>query len=490
MYSKSSWQIPSVVALATFSLWGHNCQAASLTLKNCELTSEAVRGSATGRCGFYSVLEDRTKAGSKAIRLHVAVIPALRKEPLADPVVILTGGPGQAASDFYLSGGGAFERLRRDRDIVLIDQRGTGKSNRLDCELPDELTAKEFDRRQLPIYTRECLLKLPGDPRFYTTSVAVRDLDEIRAALGYERLNLYGISYGTRVAQHYLRRYPERVRTLALDGVVPVEAVLGPQIGPAAQTAIDALLTRCAAVKECSIAFPDLATQFTQLLTQVHSTASVALLDPRTGEHTSMPFGSAQLIVAIRLLSYSDDTASLLPYLISEASQGRLAPMAAQAAMVANRLTDQLANGMHNAVLCTEDTPFYTREALADAAIDRAYMGRAFVDNLSAGCEAWPRGLIDHDFHAPLKSDVPTLLLSGENDPVTPARFGELAANAYANGKHVVFKGQGHGQLGSRCGVSLLTRFIQSASATGLDTECVERVMPTPFMLNASSPSP
>jgi pimeloyl-ACP methyl ester carboxylesterase len=466
-------------------------EAATLLLTDCELTSDVVKGSATGRCGFYAVPEDRSNPASKAVQLHVAVIPALRKEALADPVVILTGGPGQAASDFYLSGGAAFERLRRDRDILLIDQRGTGKSNRLDCELPDELTVKEFNLADLPRHTQDCLSKLPGDPRYYTTSVAVRDLEEVRIALGYDKLNLYGISYGTRVAQHYLRRYPNRVRTIALDGVVPVDEVLGPQIGPAAQRAIDALFVRCEESQECSAAFPDLQRRFMALRSQVlQKPIPLVLADPRTGKHTSVEFGAAELTVAIRLLSYSDDSAALLPFLIAEASQRRIGPIAAQAVMVANKLTDQLANGMHNAVLCTEDTPFYTQDMLADSAIDSAYMGRTFVDTLAAGCNVWPRGVMDEDFHAALKSEVPALLLSGEHDPVTPARFGERAVKAYPNGRHIVFKGQGHGQFGSRCGASLLTRFIQTANATRLDAECVDRVSPTPFMLNANGPSP
>ena len=145
-------------------------------------------GSVAARCG------DVPRAGesrrpqadqSKELQLHVAVIPALRLKPAADPLFILSGGPGQAASDFYLSVAPAFARIRRDRDLVLVDQRGTGRSNRLDCALPDDSEFVALDPQKLQALVRECRASLPGDPRYYTTSIAVRDLDDVRAALGY-----------------------------------------------------------------------------------------------------------------------------------------------------------------------------------------------------------------------------------------------------------------------------------------------------------------
>jgi alpha-beta hydrolase superfamily lysophospholipase len=148
-----------------------------------------------------------------------------------------------------------------------------------------------------------------------------------------------------------------------------------------------------------------------------------------------------------------------------------------------------VANGMHNAVVCTEDVPFISKTALADPAIAQSYLGGILTDALQAGCEVWPQGALDADFHAPLRSDVPTLLLSGENDPVTPASFGEQALKSYAHGKHLVFAGQGHGQLNSLCGMQLISRFIESLSVEQL-VECVARVAPAPFMLDANGPAP
>jgi pimeloyl-ACP methyl ester carboxylesterase len=479
------------VALVATLVLASSAQASpALQLTDCRLESANSRGAISARCGWFEVAENRAAANGKSIRIHVAIIQALRRQPLPDPVFLISGGPGQAASDFYLSSYQAFETLRRDRDIVVIDQRGTGKSQRLDCNFPDELETARFDRELQQRYTRECLKHLAGDPRFYTTSVAVRDLDEIRAALGYARINLYGISYGTRVVQHYLRRYPGQVRAAVLDGVVPVETILGPEIAPAAQRSLDAILLRCANQTDCSKVFPDLKSEFESLLTRLkHGPIAISIPDPRTAIATAVSFTEMHLAVAVRLLSYSDDTASLLPFLIHEAAQGRPQMMAAQALMVARSIGDQVANGMHNAVVCTEDVPFISDAALSDPAIGHSYLGRVITDSLQASCAVWPQGILDSDFHSPLHSDVPTLLLSGENDPVTPSSFGEVALKAYSRGKHLVFAGQGHGQLNSLCGTKLIKGFIESLSVESL-TGCVSRVLPTPFMLNANGPAP
>lgn len=483
---RKSFTVALVLALSPNA----NAVTTSLQLEPCRLASGTARATVEARCGWFDVAENREDAKSKRVRIHVAVVPALRKQALPDPVVVISGGPGQGASDFYLSSANAFESLRRDRDVVVIDQRGTGKSQRLDCKLPDELETERFDKALLQRFTRECLEKLPGDPRFYSTSVAVRDLDEIRAALGYVQINLYGISYGTRVAQHYLRRYPKQVRAVVLDGVVPVETILGPEIAPAAQRSLDTILARCASDSACNKSFPNLATEFRSLRSKLENQSiPVTLPDPRTAKTHTLQFSATHLAIAVRLLSYADETASLLPFLIHEAANGRPQSLAAQALLVSQSIGSQIANGMHNAVVCTEDVPFMRLEALSDPAITQSYLGPIFTEALQAACEIWPKGEMDSDFHAPLLSDVPTLLLSGQNDPVTPSSFGELASKSFTKGKHWVFPGQGHGQFGSYCGNRLLTRFIESLASESVG-DCVAQMSPAPFMLDANGPSP
>jgi len=479
-------------ALIGWLLAGHAAASSPLLrLEDCQLESTVTRGSAEARCGWFEVAENRDDKAGKRIRIHVAVLPAFRKQPLNDPLFIISGGPGQAASDFYLSSAVAFDRLRTDRDLVIVDQRGTGKSQFLQCKLPDEIEMAHVNKEVVQRYTRQCLNDLVGDPRYYTTSVAVRDLDDIRQALGYDKINLYSVSYGTRVAQHYARRYPHRLRSMVLDGVVPVELALGPAIAIHAQQALDTILRRCEADTDCGAAFPKLADKFAILRGELAAHAvPISIADPRTSKRIEMEFGVGHLAVALRLLSYSDDTASLLPFLIDEAAQHRPQAMAAQALLVARSLKDQMALGMQYAVICTEDMPFIAEASRNDPTIAASYMGRMFLDTLGATCEVWPRGNIDSDFHAPLHSDVPALLLSGDNDPVTPAAFGEQAARGLTQSKHVVFAGQGHGQLQSRCGASLIRRFVESGSAKNLDVSCVAQVMPTPFIIDANGPKP
>lgn len=435
--------------------------------------------------------ENRDDPASKTLRIHVAVIPALRLQPKEDALFILSGGPGQAASDFYLSVAPAFARIRRDRDIVLVDQRGTGRSNRLDCELPEEAQVSVVDEERLRAAVRECLRALPGDPRYYTTSIAVRDLEEIRAALGYETISLYGVSYGTRVAQHYVRRYPMHVRSAVLDGAVPAALPLGPDVALAAQRALDAVFARCAADQQCNAAFPDIARRFTELHRTLRAQpVKAAIADPLTGARVEAMLGETEFNAAVRLLTYGDETASLLPLLIHETQAARPAALAAQFLMIRDVFEKQLAQGMHFAVVCSEDAPRWSSEVASDDAAANTYMGVSFMRAMRTICAEWPRGAVDEDFGEKLSSDIPALILSGGNDPATPASYGAQVLPGLTHGRHLVLEGQGHGQIAVGCVPRLAARFIDSASTRALDEECVKHVAPTPFMLSLTAPAP
>lgn len=426
------------------------------------------------------------------MQLHVAVVPALRLKPAADPLFIVSGGPGQAASDFYLSVAPAFARIRRDRDLVVVDQRGTGRSNRMDCTLPDDSEFATVDPQKLQELVRTCRAHLPGDPRYYTSSIAVRDLDDVRAALGYEKLNLYGISYGTRVVQHYMRRYPGRVRTAILDGAVPAEVALGPDVAIEAQRATESSLQRCARDESCSQQFPDILAQFAALQQQLRKQPlSVSIPHPLTGAITRTTIDAARFGAAVRLLSYSDETVATLPLLIHEAQSLR-EPQAltAQYLRVSNAMEEQIAAGMHFAVVCSEDAPRWAQEKVTEEALAKTYMGTAFMSGMRAVCEAWPRGPVDTDFGEPLQTDVPTLILSGSNDPVTPQRYADQIMKGVRNGRHLVGAGQGHGQLATGCIPRLTAQFVAAGSAAELDDACVRNIRPTPFMLSRTAPAP
>jgi len=444
------------------------------------------------QCGELEVAEDRAAPASPHIRLKVAVIPALDRSGPRDPLFVLAGGPGQAATDFYVSAAPALARVQRERDIVLVDQRGTGGSNALDCEYPEEDELAEMTPAQIRRLTRSCLAALKSDPRHYTTSVAVRDLDEVRAALGYEHVNLYGVSYGTRVAQHYLRRYPKRVRAVILDGVVPPGLVLAADSALQAQRALNLIFERCRADPECHAAFPDPAGAFVTLRSRLtRQPAIVSMPDPVTGVVTSETIRAIHLQIATRFLSYAAERAALLPLLLDEATtRNNLAPLAAQAELLATRYANSLSIGMHNAVVCTEDAPLIDPARIDRLALEKSYLGTLQLDGLIEICKVWPRGTIDADFHAPIASAVPVLLLSGTVDPVTPPSYAEEARRALSQSIHVVIEGQGHGQLGVGCVPRLLADFLERGATQELDVSCARTISPAPFFTSFAGPPP
>lgn len=462
-----------------------------LDLQECRLESPSEGGSVAARCGWLEVPENRAEPNGRKLRLHVAVIPSLRLQPAPDPLFVLSGGPGQAASDFYTAQSAAFGRIRRDRDIVLVDQRGTGRSNRLDCGFDEDADFARADAQQMQQQARACIAALNADPRFYTTSVAVQDLDEVRAALGRETLNFYAVSYGTRVAQHFIRRYPQRVRTVVLDGAVPVDLALGPDTAVQAQRAVDALFDRCAADRSCRESFPTLRRDFNELRAQLAvAPMNMQVPDPLTAQVTDATLGNAELSAAVRLLSYSDETASVLPLLIHQAHARQAQGMIAQYLMISRSLQAQIAYGMHFAVTCSEDSPRWATERVDPQQLRDSYMGEALMAGTSAICSVWPKGPVDEDFNAPLHSDVPALLLSGGNDPVTPAAYAQRAAKGFANGRQITLRGQGHGQLAVSCMPRLVAQFIQDRALADRDLKCLDKVVPTPFMLSTTATAP
>jgi pimeloyl-ACP methyl ester carboxylesterase len=466
-------------------------EPAPLSLGSCDPQS-LTGGNASEKCGWLSVPENPEDADGRSIRLRVTVLPSLRAQPESDAVMILAGGPGQGAHQLYPSVAAAFGGMRRDRDIVLLDQRGTGDSNRMDCAFDDSTEIETADPEILQSHAKDCLAALPGDPRFYTTSIAVRDLEAARVALGYKQWSFYAISYGTRVAQHYAQRYPQNVRSMVLDGVVPPQLALGPDIAPRAQQALDRIFERCAVDKSCAASFPQVKDQFTELHTRLSKAPVHARLpDPLTSQLQDTTFGVLQLNAAVRLLSYSDETASLLPLLIHQAqSANQPESLIAQYLMV-RRLTDeQFAYGMHFAVVCSEDAPRWQQENVSTQALAATYLGSTFMESMQAVCAIWPRGVVDAGFESPHPLTIPTLILSGANDPVTPAAYGERVIKLYANGRHLIVPGQGHGQLTVGCMPRLIKEFVMAASAQSLDPECLKQVAPAPFMLSASGPAP
>lgn len=451
--------------------------------EGCRIGADGAPAHLTAQCLSVTVPEDRAHPHGRKIELHVAVLKALTETPAADPLFFIAGGPGQAATDAYMEEASAFERLRFTRDIVLVDQRGTGGSNRLDCAPSPQ---GDYARA-----AADCLKHLSGDPRFYTTSVAVQDLDAVRATLGYARIDLYGISYGTRVALEYLREFPQRSRALVLDGVVPADRALGPEVSLDAQRALGLIFSRCAIDAACHRAFPDPAGEFHALQQELDPhPATVTLRDPLTGAPRVEKLDWDAVAGAVRLMSYQSETASLLPLFIHQASTGDYAPLMGAALMFTREIQGGFAQGMQAAVLCTEDAPFYRDDPATAAAMRDTYLGGLTMDQLLKSCAAWPRGVIAKDFKQPVRSDKPVLLLSGEDDPITPPADAEHAAKTLSDSLSLTVPGQGHGNAFRGCVPRLMAEFIAAASVKGLDTACIKDIRPFPFFVAFTGPAP
>ncbi len=484
-----------VLALTACSIPRTDAPEPIIGLEPCHLGAPGTSLRVAAQCGQLTVPENPDEPDGRHIDLNLAVVPALNRKPAPDPLFVLVGGPGQAATEVYALLHDAFSGINRDRDIVLVDQRGTGGSNPLRCPADDDpatglgAIADEQVLRQVT----ECrdALSAAADLTQYTTPIAMDDLDRVRAALGYEQINLYGVSYGTRAALTYLRRHPDRVRSLVLDGVAPPDLPLGRDIARDAQRALDLIFARCADDGACHLAFPSLEQDFRDLgqrLTQ--APVDVALDHPVTGAPTELALGDVAFGQSVRLLSYAPETVALLPLLIRSAAEGGdYARFAALALMTFDQLEGSIAGGMSNSVVCSEDAPFFSAEE-GQAASDGTYLGPKPARLLRLGCEVWPRAEIPNDQRQPVASDVPVLLLSGEADPVTPPANAEHAAASLPNSRHLVAPGQGHGVVARGCLPRVVADFIDSGTAEGLDAACVDELAAAPFFVDFTGTTP
>jgi pimeloyl-ACP methyl ester carboxylesterase len=485
----------STAILALLGLFAAACRAADapLSLTPCQIQHPARVSVINAECGTLQVLENPQDPTGRKIGLRVAKVKAISQRKYPDPLFLLAGGPGSAATDLYAQAATIFARVLRDRDIVLLDQRGTGQSNALLCEL-DEAELMRTSGEAIEAETRRCLdtLAKHANVAYYTTSVAVQDLDRVRAALGYERINLYGSSYGTRVAQHYLRKFPGRTRSVILDGVVAPDTALGPAIALDAERALTSIFERCTRDSSCKKHFGDPTVAYHALRTSLQAKpVNVSLSDPTTGEPEKLEFGPLHLATVLRLATYTSEEAAVLPLALDLAHRnGNFTPLAGQFLLMSRKVGDQIAYGMHNSVVCTEDVPFYRPGDINRSALAATFLGTTQIDALQNLCKAWPRGPLDADLREPVHSDVPVLLLSGGNDPVTPPAAAEQAKRFLSQSLHVVLKDLGHGQLIAPCVDRVMSRFIDRASVQGLDVSCTQNVGPMPFFLSPAGPAP
>ena len=462
-------------------------------LSPCQLEHPQKLSVVSADCGVLTVPENPAKPAGRQIGLAFARVPAINRRKQPDPLFVIAGGPGMAATTFYAMTAPVFTRIHRDRDIVLLDQRGTGGSNPLNCQ-DDGDNNNEVSNDAVVAEAQRCLeqLRAKADVAQYTTSLAVNDLDRLRRVLGYDRINLYGVSYGTRVAQHYLRRFPEHSRTLILDGVVPPELSLGADMAVDAEASLTRILARCAREVECKSQFGDPTQDYHDLWQSLQAhPVQVTVPDPATGEATHFEFTRFHLATVLRLSIYSAEPTALLPLLLHQAHESKdYSRLAGQFLLLSRSYSDAVAAGMNNTVACTEDLAFYNPKKTDRTKLESTFLGATQLDALLAICKIWPHGPIDPDFHAPLHSDVPVLLLSGSDDPVTPPVYAEQARRGLIHSLNVVLKDFGHGQIAAPCVDKVMGQFINRASVEGLDTSCTLNDRPMPFFTSLNGPPP
>jgi pimeloyl-ACP methyl ester carboxylesterase len=470
----------SVLALGAFLASAANVQAAaSGKPRSCHLpgVEEALR--------CFTVPVTRDQPGGPTLPLHVTVAPAFREAARADPLFVLAGGPGEAGSDVLPLLSTAFRRVRATRDIVLIDQRGTGLSGRLDCpSRPEQETMLEA---QLDQEMFDCIAqaKKRQSLAVYTTANAARDIEEVRVALGYGKINVWGGSYGTRLGQVYARAYPASVRTLVLDGVAAPEQVI-PAGGRDSQTALDNLFAACAKDTACNKAYPNLRAEFEAVSARVDKgDVVVAMADPRTAIPGKVAMSSARYQGTIHSILYSAADTRRLPFLLHNAFLGRWEPFVARR----NLANDVSADGsaamvLHLAVVCAEDVPRMTPALLAS---DAGALTRALAERMPAICKAVDVPPVA--WKAPATIDAPALLFSGALDPVTPPHRAVSAAKHMTHARHIIVTNAGHGVSQLGCTPRLLRTFLDNPDRP-LDAKCLDEIPAPSFQLGSAGPQP
>ena len=454
-------------------------QRGRVQLKSCNdpsLTSDAL-------CTKYEVFENRATRTGRRIPLNIILLPATNPKPAPDPVFYLAGGPGAGATGYgtetFMAG------LRRNRDVVLVDQRGTGQSNPLNCPIAsgrEDMSA--YFAEALPVERiRACRVELEkiADLKLYTTSIAMDDMDEVRDALGYDRINVYGGSYGSTTSLVYLRQHGDHVRTVAVFGVAPPSAKIPLSFSKGVQDSMKRLFADCAADTACKTAYPEIEGEFKKVVALFENgPVEVNATNVYTGTKQKLMVTRDAFVDGIRQLLYVPAAAAALPALIHMGAGGDLGPLVGTAFQVVSQIDSRIARGMQFSVICAEDTPFITDEEIKTTSAGSFY-GDARVRPTIKACAEWPQAKVPASFLEPVKSDKPVLLVSGALDPVTPPWLAQSVAQSLTHSKVVLIPNGTHSSY--ECVENLVADFIDKGTTDGLDASCVEKITRPPFTI-------
>jgi len=480
----------------------------ALRMQPCEIGKRAGRNTVMGFCTQFDVPEDRAHPEGRHIKLKVAIVKSDAAKPEADLAVFLDGGPGGSAINDYPAVSDAFSGLRKHHHILLVDQRGTGSSNPLDCpatqafgkSLLDKIGGEQLQPERIGKLMRQCVDELhdKADTRFYATTDAIADLEDIRLALDVEskpanakhipvKFDLLSVSYGTRVAQQFATRYPHAVRSIVLDSPVPNTLILGSEHARSLEAALKAQLSACNATPECQKKFGDAYANLHVLHTRLRDKpVIVEIRDPSTFELSHRELSATAFAGLVRLYAYNPVTSALLPLMTDDALHGNYAPLLGQVQLTTEGISDSMNTGMGLSVICTEDADLLR----PDPSVQDSLLGNSLIDLYQHACPVWPHGERPKNFHDAFKSSAPVLILSGEYDPVTPPRYAQAIAKELNTARVLNLRGQGHAVMMTRCMPELINRFVEKLQPAALDASCLDSMAAIPMFIDYNGAAP
>lgn len=485
-FQKPLTALVSLAALCSFVLHAETPEATTEQSSALELTPCFIDDlSSQALCGSLTVAEDRNQelSDSNSLDVNVVVLPKFKEESKELPLMFLAGGPGQAATELAGMLGWPLREIRQQHDIILVDQRGTGKSNGLRCEAPVE-DALSLDDRNVDVKedVEKCLLQftdrhLPS----YTTYNFIEDLEQVREALGHKQVHLYGGSYGTRAGFAYLKRHPESIKTATLDSNAPMQLVVG-FFGKTSERAFELLVEDCQAHEGCNRAFPELKQDYLSLMAKLKKAPiQETIYHPVTGKKIDVILSESKIVETMRGTLYNMGSRQLLPYLIHSANNGDVRGLAAliSTSHAGAEGNGSLYTGLTMNIICNEDMPRAGKDLLESDA-DNYFSGELGYSIFTEVCQYWPKWQAPKGFAEPLETDVPVLLFSGQYDPVTPPSYGDMAMETLSNSKHVLIENGSHVASLRMC-IDPIKEFMQSGSFEGVDFECAEKPIPRMF---------
>jgi pimeloyl-ACP methyl ester carboxylesterase len=451
---------------------------------NCHL--EGIRSQV--KCGSLMVPENYHNSEGKHISINFAVLPAIDKSQNNEPLMFLAGGPGQAAVELAAHIISNFAEIRKTRDVILVDQRGTGLSQPMLC---DENDTKQLYSVIPEDYAEQdvidCIEKFKEshDLSQYNSENAVRDFDTVREVLGHKQVHLYGASYGTRAALVYMRLFPESIKSVVLDSVGPIEVPIG-LFGASSARSFNLLLENCLNDESCKKAYPNLREEFDAVVERLsNNTVSLAINHPRLGTKTEFKLSHLKFINNVFKQLYSMETRSLVPLIIHQAFLENYQPLIGL--ISTNDGSMSMYVGLTFNIVCNEDIPRITQRML-DKDSDNNF-GKGSTQTLyQSACKIWPKYEVQSAFYQPVASNIPTLILSGHLDPVTPPSNGEKPSSTLTNSHHVISKNNAHIVASTPCGVAILNEFLGHLNPKDVDSSCLSELPSESFMtsLNGS----